>query len=164
MLIGQRRDWLRGTQVDEGLPSNSLQHYHRSYAAPHQPAMFATNLNNRPVSSLYPSVVGQHPLGIYNLTNAVGTITGINSRTFDRTYDLSGRYPSNHQVRLVFLLMEQGFARLVQIVDCMLKEKVCFGTDAQTSQCWDQDLLSDCSPEDTGGEGTWKQVGTCQEH
>ena len=77
-----------------------------SYALPDKPAMFATNLNNRPVSSLYPKVVGQHPLATYSLTNAVGTISGIDSRTFDRAYNLSGHYPSNRQVCLVFLLME----------------------------------------------------------
>ena len=59
---------------------------------------FATDMSNRSVSSLFPSVTGVHPRASYSLVNAVGTITQVDNRVFDKSFDSTGRYPSNAQV------------------------------------------------------------------
>ena len=59
---------------------------------------FATDMSNRPASSLFPSITGVHPRTSYSLDHAVGTITQVDNRIFDKSFDSSGRYPSNTQV------------------------------------------------------------------
>ena len=71
--------------------------------------MFSTDMTNRPDSSLFPRVIGVRNKATYTLETAVGTISSIDSRNFDRAYDLSGRYPSNLQVRPTCLPIELDF-------------------------------------------------------
>jgi len=89
------RECLRGTRGDEGF-SITLPSSHTA-----KPEMFATDVSNRTPSSLFPKVVGQHSRASYTLDTAVGTITQLDTRTFDKAFNGMGRYPSAQQVSSV---------------------------------------------------------------
>ena len=61
--------------------------------------MFATDLSNRTLTSLFPRVTGNHPRVVFTLDNAVGTITQTDNRVFERRFNGNGPYPSNQRVR-----------------------------------------------------------------
>lgn len=85
-------EWIRGIRVDEGS--------FITFPTSHSPKMFATDMSNRTTSDLYPRVVGQHPRAMYSLVTAVGTITQLENRTFSRSFNREGPYPSIAQVCL----------------------------------------------------------------
>ena len=86
------REWLRGTRGYERF----------SITLPLSPTaildMFATDMSNHVPSSLYPKVVGQHSRALYTLDYAVGTITQMDTRTFNQSFNKMGPYPSAQQV------------------------------------------------------------------
>jgi len=61
--------------------------------------MFHSDMSNRVPASLYPKVTGQHSRASYSLDHAVGTITQVDTRTFDQSFNKMGPYPSGQQVR-----------------------------------------------------------------
>ena len=63
------------------------------------PPMFTTDLSNRTTADLFPVVTGQHAHAVFTLDHAVGTITQTDTCIFSRSFDTTGRYPSNVQVR-----------------------------------------------------------------
>ena len=56
-------------------------------------------MSNRVPASLYPKVIGQHSRASYSLDHAVGTITQVDTRTFNQSFNKMGPYPSAQQVR-----------------------------------------------------------------
>ena len=78
--------------------------------------MFATDMSNRVPTSLYPKVVGQHSRASYTLDHAVGTITQMDTQTFNQSFNKMGPYPSAQQVcndcRVLRGLLMDG------IIDC----------------------------------------------
>ena len=63
--------------------------------------MFTADISNRVPSSLFPKVVGQHSRALYTLDTAIGTISQVDTRTFDKAFNGMGRYPSAQQVSSV---------------------------------------------------------------
>jgi len=61
--------------------------------------MFHSDMSNRVPASLYPKVIGQHSRASFTLDHAVGSITQINTRKFDNSFNKMGPYPSADQVR-----------------------------------------------------------------
>ena len=74
---------------------------------------FGSDMSNRSASDLFPSITGQHPRASYNLTHAVGTITQMDTRTFSRSFDSTGRYPTNARVSVDLLLDGSDLSDLV---------------------------------------------------
>ena len=99
MVGGVPPDWLvreliRGIRGDEGPPSNS----HHLFYCFTMSGLFQTDNSNLPSSFLYPRVIGTKAEATYDLTTAVGTITQIDKRAFDKAYNGQGRYPLNKEV------------------------------------------------------------------
>jgi len=86
------REWLRGTRGYERFP----------ITLPSSPTaildMFTTDISNCVPASLYPKVVGQHSRTSYTLDHAVGSITQMDTQTFDQSFNKMGPYPSAQQV------------------------------------------------------------------
>ena len=61
---------------------------------------FGTDNSNLTHASLFPRVVGNHPRALFRLDNYVGTISQLENRTFERSFDLSGTYPTTQRVSL----------------------------------------------------------------
>jgi len=59
--------------------------------------MFATDMSNCTPASLYLKVVRQYSHTLYTLNHAVGTITQVNTRTFNQSFNKMGPYPSAQQ-------------------------------------------------------------------
>ena len=59
---------------------------------------FGTDNSNLTHSSLFPHVVGTHPQALFRLDNYVGTISQLENRNFERSFDLSGSYPTIQRV------------------------------------------------------------------
>jgi len=119
---------------------------------------FNADMSNSSSSDLFPRVTGQKVKAIFTMETAVGTITQTDSRAFSRAFNSQCPYPTNSQVCLKsFPLLDDRFSDRLQITDRMQKGKVQMGTNAQTLQHWDQDLLNDCSPED---QLHWGQRGS----
>jgi len=85
------KEWLRGIRGDEGPPSHSH---------PHHLTMFRgeTDNSNCVPADMYPWVTGQHSKSFYTLDNAVGTITQVDTRTFEHAFNSRAPYPTNQRV------------------------------------------------------------------
>ena len=62
------------------------------------PNMFSADMSNRTTASLFPRVTGNHAKTSYSLEHAVGTITQIDNRIFDKGFDGHPTYPTNQRV------------------------------------------------------------------
>ena len=74
-------------------------------------ARFDADMSNRSPSDLFPRVTGQRVKAIFSMETAVGTITQVDSRTFNRAFNSQHPYPTNSQVRLkLFSLLYDRFS------------------------------------------------------
>ena len=77
---------------------------------------FGTDNSNLTHSSLFPRVVGTHPRALFQLDNYVGTISQLENRNFERSFNLSGSYPTiqrvSFKVDVMMVFVSNPFDRL----------------------------------------------------
>ena len=90
------REWIRGIRGDEGssikFPIILLLLF----------IMFATDNSNLTTAALFPIATGTHALASYSLDHRVGTITQKDNRSYNRSFNREGPYPTNSRVCVSF--------------------------------------------------------------
>ena len=83
------REWIRGIRGDEGssikFPIILLLPF----------IMFATDNSNLTTVALFPIATGTHAVASYSLDHRVGTITQKDNRSYNRSFNREGPYPTN---------------------------------------------------------------------
>ena len=108
-----RKEWLRGIQRDKGPPSRFPSILLNLYALVIM--SFGTNNSNCVAASLFPHVLGTRPCSLFQLDSYVGTISQLENQCFERSFNLSGPYPTIQHVSL----FNDGLGQLLTpLMDC----------------------------------------------
>jgi len=79
---------------------------------------FATDNSNQTPASFYPRVTGTHGHAHYTLDHAVGTITQVENRSFDKAFDGNSHYPLPSEVSDGVIGFREEDAMLIIVSDC----------------------------------------------
>ena len=86
------REWLRGIRGDEG-SSIKFPIFLLLLVI-----MFATDNSNLTTAALFPIATGTHAVASYSLDHRVGTITQKDNRSYSRSFNREGPYPTNLRI------------------------------------------------------------------